>query len=439
MEKQGSERTDGGIEVQDGAEQACWKKPSTESGPHAGAWDSGRREEWRVGGFLAPCVEKSCRSPLCAPDDVKALGDGKGDRNETRSLDGFPELITRISIGQELSEGNWESRSFSSSSQHTGVVSFPFIGQWISLVLLIIGNGHMHAYACIHLCTWKSPLVLVGAEHDDDHGVCSMLNRVDNIYTGGSESLQMVSKLRREECVVFACDDRVGGFHGTTIGFIKEAPALGVSGFNVYHKNRLIRPFWKVTSDGSSKGNGVVGFERSSLFIRLETKLKQMLMDYWKSNCHLMGHQPPGSRVQNMQKKHPAQSPVGHAAHIQKQLPANQHIVGLTANTKKEMNLDQPINCLTANLGQDVDNVQPGNRCRTSVREELPAVQPIIGLREEHALVSWTSSGVNYEKLHPGVQNISELERKLEEAKKKCAQLSSHLEIRRKQRIFEVN
>lgn len=82
----------------------------------------------------------------------------------------------------------------------------------------------------------------------------------------------------------------------TTIGFIKEAPALGVSGFNVYHKNRLIRPFWKVTSDGSSKGNGVVGvleanfiepahdkqdFERSSLFIRLETKLKQMLMDYW--------------------------------------------------------------------------------------------------------------------------------------------------------------
>lgn len=27
----------------------------------------------------------------------------------------------------------------------------------------------------------------------------------------------------------------------TTVGFIKEAPALSVSGFNVYHKNRLIR------------------------------------------------------------------------------------------------------------------------------------------------------------------------------------------------------
>ena len=26
----------------------------------------------------------------------KALGDGKGDRNETQSLDGFSELITRV-------------------------------------------------------------------------------------------------------------------------------------------------------------------------------------------------------------------------------------------------------------------------------------------------------------------------------------------------------
>lgn len=29
----------------------------------------------------------------------------------------------------------------------------------------------------------------------------------------------------------------------TTVGFIKEASTLGVSGFNVYHKNRLIRVF----------------------------------------------------------------------------------------------------------------------------------------------------------------------------------------------------
>lgn len=29
----------------------------------------------------------------------------------------------------------------------------------------------------------------------------------------------------------------------TTIGFIKEAPTLGVCGFNIYHKNRLIRVY----------------------------------------------------------------------------------------------------------------------------------------------------------------------------------------------------
>ena len=86
-------------------------------------------------GFWLRCFEKSCWSPLYAPDDVvgvgkyrrkekkrrksfrkispekcwwwwgfsdhdmadwKALGDGKSDRNEIRSLDGFPELITRV-------------------------------------------------------------------------------------------------------------------------------------------------------------------------------------------------------------------------------------------------------------------------------------------------------------------------------------------------------
>ncbi|KAJ0252260.1 Protein MICRORCHIDIA 2 [Hirschfeldia incana] len=92
------------------------------------------------------------------------------------------------------------------------------------------------------------------------------------------------------------------------VGFIKEAPALAVSGFNVYHKNRLIRPFWKVTMDGSALGNGVVGvleanfiepahdkqdFERSSLFQRLEARLKRIVYDYWTSHCHVFGYRTP--------------------------------------------------------------------------------------------------------------------------------------------------
>ncbi|KAL1215547.1 Protein MICRORCHIDIA 1 [Cardamine amara subsp. amara] len=90
------------------------------------------------------------------------------------------------------------------------------------------------------------------------------------------------------------------------VGFIKEAPKIAVSGFNVYHKNRLIRPFWKVTMEGSIRGNGVVGvleanfiepahdkqdFERSSLFLRLEARLKKIIVDYWQSHCHFYGYQ----------------------------------------------------------------------------------------------------------------------------------------------------
>ncbi|OAO97123.1 hypothetical protein AXX17_AT4G41430 [Arabidopsis thaliana] len=80
------------------------------------------------------------------------------------------------------------------------------------------------------------------------------------------------------------------------VGFIKEAPKLAVCGFNVYHKNRLIRPFWKVTMGGERRGSGVVGvleanfiepahdkqdFERSSLFQRLEARLKKIVSNYW--------------------------------------------------------------------------------------------------------------------------------------------------------------
>ncbi|KAJ9147017.1 hypothetical protein P3X46_029223 [Hevea brasiliensis] len=163
----------------------------------------------------------------------------------------------------------------------------------------------------------------------------------------------------------------------TTIGFIKEAPALGVCGFNVYHKNRLIRPFWKVTAEGSSKGNGAVGvleanfiepahdkqdFERSSVFIRLEAKLKQILMDYWNHHCHLVGYQPPGLRAHNALKKHSAKS--------QMQLP------------EEEMHLDQPVNDPSANLPH-MSNGQLGNGGQSNLPVEIPITGFADGLYNE--------------------------------------------------------
>ncbi|XP_015580189.1 protein MICRORCHIDIA 6 isoform X1 [Ricinus communis] len=94
----------------------------------------------------------------------------------------------------------------------------------------------------------------------------------------------------------------------TTIGFLKEAPHVNVHGFNVYHKNRLILPFWAVVSSFgyNSKGRGVVGileanfiepthdkqdFERTSLFQKLEGRLKEMTFEYWDYHCGLIGYQ----------------------------------------------------------------------------------------------------------------------------------------------------
>ncbi|XVE82540.1 hypothetical protein DITRI_Ditri16bG0013400 [Diplodiscus trichospermus] len=198
----------------------------------------------------------------------------------------------------------------------------------------------------------------------------------------------------------------------TTIGFIKEAPSLGVSGFNVYHKNRLIRPFWKVTGDGSSKGNGVVGvleanfiepahdkqdFERSSLFVRLENKLKQMVMDYWKNHCHLVGYQPIGSTAHDMQKGRPVQPP---------------------ANSEQDLRDEQP--------RLDIPNEVMSEDNMGSMSVDQLCEENILLFRrcEEHA-----------QKEAELKQTIEELEKELVDMKNKCAKLSSHLEAKRKLKV----
>ncbi|KAI3807027.1 hypothetical protein L1987_22947 [Smallanthus sonchifolius] len=91
----------------------------------------------------------------------------------------------------------------------------------------------------------------------------------------------------------------------TTIGFIKEAPLVNVHGFNVYHKNRLILPFWPVVSFSANRGRGVVGileanfiepthdkqdFEKTSTFQKLVHRLKEMTLEYWDYHCGLLGY-----------------------------------------------------------------------------------------------------------------------------------------------------
>ncbi|KAJ8559854.1 hypothetical protein K7X08_003912 [Anisodus acutangulus] len=111
----------------------------------------------------------------------------------------------------------------------------------------------------------------------------------------------------------------------TSIGFLKEAPLVNIHGFNVYHKNRLILPFWHVTYSFGTRGRGVVGvleanfiqpthnkqdFEKTPLFQKLEHRLKQMTWEYWDYHCALIGYsatkriRAPSQASSESRKKH---------------------------------------------------------------------------------------------------------------------------------------
>ncbi|KAI3467769.1 hypothetical protein Pfo_024432 [Paulownia fortunei] len=91
-----------------------------------------------------------------------------------------------------------------------------------------------------------------------------------------------------------------------TLGFVKDATHhIDIQGFNVYHKNRLIKPFWRVWNAAGSDGRGVIGvleanfvepahdkqgFERTTALSRLESRLIHLQKNYWSSHCQLIGY-----------------------------------------------------------------------------------------------------------------------------------------------------
>ncbi|KAI3870079.1 hypothetical protein MKX03_017949 [Papaver bracteatum] len=90
------------------------------------------------------------------------------------------------------------------------------------------------------------------------------------------------------------------------MGFHMDAKAhLDIQGFSVYHRNRLIKPFWRVWNSPSSGGRGVIGvveanfvkpahdkqdFEKTIMLSRLEWKLAHEQKQYWNKNKGLIGY-----------------------------------------------------------------------------------------------------------------------------------------------------
>lgn len=95
-----------------------------------------------------------------------------------------------------------------------------------------------------------------------------------------------------------------------------------------------MQPFWPVVSYADSRGRGVVGvleanfvepthnkqdFERTSLFQKLEGRLKEMTWEYWDYHCGLIGYQvkkklPPIEPPQDSPPGMPNSSKMKHVA-----------------------------------------------------------------------------------------------------------------------------
>uniref|UniRef100_A0A453BS26 Morc S5 domain-containing protein n=6 Tax=Triticinae TaxID=1648030 RepID=A0A453BS26_AEGTS len=154
-----------------------------------------------------------------------------------------------------------------------------------------------------------------------------------------------------------------------TIGFVKDAKFhIDVQGFNVYHRNRLIKPFWRVWTAAGSGGRGVIGvleanfiepahdkqdFERTTLLARLEARLIQMQKDYWSGNAHRIGYvgarsfrSPETGRENSPEGSPGAQPSPGHSG---KDYPKQRNAgKSYSASSKKSGKTSTPFSCQQA-------------------------------------------------------------------------------------------
>ncbi|KAF2311529.1 hypothetical protein GH714_024598 [Hevea brasiliensis] len=93
-----------------------------------------------------------------------------------------------------------------------------------------------------------------------------------------------------------------------TVGFVKDAKYhVDVQGFNVYHKNRLIKV---LEANFVEPAHDKQGFERTTVLARLEARLLQMQKTYWCTYCHKIGIFSDNSHISS-QSKHTASNGKG--------------------------------------------------------------------------------------------------------------------------------
>ncbi|KAG2565609.1 protein MICRORCHIDIA 2-like isoform X2 [Panicum virgatum] len=238
------------------------------------------------------------------------------------------------------------------------------------------------------------------------------------------------------------------------VGFAKEAPILGIFGMNVYNKNRLIMPFWKVLQEGSSRGRSVVGvleanfiepahdkqdFERTPLFNRLETKLRQIIVDFWKEKCHLIGYQPMDPHLRSQYKATLKDS--GGPAQVHHKASSARRTRGLSSNLLPETYDD----IAAVGLANNGSHLQSSGQAEENNMESEGLDEDLVefgsGVLDPNFIENLSEENIalfsRREELRQRdtqlKRKIGDLEHELEETKRKCGQLAAELKVRKNQ------
>ncbi|KFK30262.1 hypothetical protein AALP_AA7G238400 [Arabis alpina] len=271
------------------------------------------------------------------------------------------------------------------------------------------------------------------------------------------EQFNIADELRHPESIMYKPQTAMMEQAATEIkvGFIKEAPKLPIIGFNVYHKNRLIKPFWEVLVESSSRGNGVVGvleanfiepahdkqgFERSSLYMRLEARLKKIIIDYWWSHCHIFGYRTPQMPVDRSKRVVLPDQPSTINTFNPSPLPSDR--------ISQDGPMIREISHNNGTSSRAVAVAPPHMRNSTGVRYNFQPVQlnpPPAATVTGNNLGGKSADEIRQENLqlfmkceeyikkgNETEQTVRNLEKELEEAKSKCAQLSLLVNAKKK-------
>lgn len=196
----------------------------------------------------------------------------------------------------------------------------------------------------------------------------------------------------------------------TSIGFLKEAPLVNIHGFNVYHKNRLILPFWHVVVGNSvNRSRGVVGvleanfikpthnkqdFEKTPLFHKLENRLKEMTLEYWDHHCGLIGYhatkqiRAPSQDSPQSTKKHATAKRKNHDHQLEPEILKQK--AGLSVNLSDPESIQNPpATTITSHLDDQEmvlllkENKRLHARCSENAKKEEEYNTKVTLLRKE--------------------------------------------------------